>query len=298
MKVAILGMGDIGSALAYILHSKTKVEVVGWDKNASKLPAQVTLQSCLDQADLVIICIPSWNLRGALMSIAPLLSPTAAVVTLTKGIEKENCKTVDQMLAEILPKHAIGILGGPMLASDMLAGRFTAGILATTSAKLGSTVKKLFKGTALHITTSKDVHGAALCGALKNAYTLSLGIAEGLDLGQNAKGVLFSQAMTEMLVIIRLLGGKTKTVLGLAGAGDFYATSSSPHSRNLKVGITLGTGVDGHLESEGFISLHCFAKLIPDHRQRLPLFSCLHQIANEHAAPQLLVDVIFGQPPR
>lgn len=286
-------MGEIGMALTHVLKQQPKLQLTGWDKNASKLPQQLSLEDSLKDADLVFMCVPSWNLRGALHNLAPLLKAETSVVSLAKGIEKESHKSADELLREFLPNHDIGVLGGPMIAESMLSGELTAGVLATASPKLKAQVKKLFKGSALRIIPSNDVHGTAICGVLKNAYTLSIGIAEGLGLGENARGVLFSQALGEMRIIAQALGGKTSTVLGLAGAGDLFATALSTRSRNRMVGIALGTGGGGHLESEGFMSLTCIQALIDVDTKRLPLLSCLIAIANEQAAPGLLKEVVF-----
>lgn len=293
MKVTILGMGEIGGALMHVLKNQKDVEVVGWDKNASKFPQQRGLQDSLKGADLVFLCVPSWNLRGALVSITPDLPTTAGLVSLAKGIEKESCRTSDELLQESFPEHPFGVLGGPMIAEEMLGDKLTSGVLATTSPQLRTLMRKLFKGSHLRIVTTSDIHGTTLCGILKNAFTLSIGIAEGLGLGENAKGTLFSHALSEMRTIVKYLGGKTPTVLGLAGAGDFYATSQSAHSRNRKVGIVLGTGGDGHLESEGFMSLVCLEKLIPVQELHVPLFASLLKIAHQQAPAEIITEAIF-----
>jgi len=295
MKIMILGMGEIGLALEHVLKDNSKHQVIGWDKNASKIPHQHSLQDSLQGAELIFLCVPSWNLRGAVMSITPFLSDSTGIISLAKGIEKESHKTPDEILSELLPGRAMGVLGGPMIAEDILSGKLTSGVLASNSAKLKTQVKRLFKESRLRILTSSDVHGTVLCGVLKNTYTLSIGIAEGLGLGENAKGVLFSCALSEMRTLVKMLGGSTSTVLGLAGAGDFFATAMSTHSRNRMVGIALGTSGDGHLESEGFMSLNCIQTMVDVEQSKLPLLSCLIKIARKQVAPILLKEVIFGQ---
>jgi glycerol-3-phosphate dehydrogenase len=293
MKIMILGMGEIGVALKHILRDKSELEVVGWDKNASKFPDQPNLETSVADADVIFICVPSWNIRGALLSITAHVKPSAGIISLAKGLEKESCKTTDQLLKEIFPGHATGVLGGPMLAADILIGKSAAAVLGSKSAPLRSLAKKIFRKTSLRLVTSSDERGVALCGVLKNAYTLSLGIAEGAGMGENARGAHFAHALTEMRLIVKALGGKSSTVLGLAGAGDFFATAQSPHSRNRLVGITLGTGGDGHLESEGFISLLCLDKLTSSFSLKLTLLKALIKIANEQASSSLLEQVIF-----
>ncbi len=288
-------MGEIGMALHHVLARQADLEITGWDKNASKLPEQSTLQASVSEAEIIFVCVPSWNLSAALRSIAPYIKDSAGIVSLAKGIEKESHKSVDEILNTQLPGHASGVLGGPMIAEDMLGGKLTAGVFAASNGRLKTKVKKIFKNSAVRIVTSSDVHGTAICGVLKNVYTLSIGIAEGVGLGENAKGALFAIALGEMRTIMKLLGGKTTTVLGLAGAGDFFATALSTHSRNRNVGIALGTGGEGYLESEGFTSFSSLQTLISVDSKRLPLLSALIKIANKQAPPSLLEQAVFDQ---
>jgi len=105
--------------------------------------------------------------------------------------------------------------------------------------------------------------------------------------------VIFTQALNEMQHILKQLGGKAQTALGLAGLGDLYTTSKSTHSRNRAVGFVLGTNGDGHLESEGFISLKSLAILLNSELKHLPLLKALIAIALDHAPPQILSQTLF-----
>lgn len=271
MNVAIIGMGEIGSALYQVLTDKKNVTVRGWDKNASKVPNQGTLEDAVKNSEVIFLCVPSWTLRGALISIASLVQEGTGVVCLSKGIERETCKTTDELLREFLPGKDIGVLGGPMIAEEIVAKHHAAGVLGTTSSTLRKAVKQLFRKTTVHIATTTDIRGVALCGVLKNAYAVILGMGEGMNLGQNAKGAFMAGIIGEMQRGVKLLGGKQRTVLGLAGLGDLFATGTSPHSRNHAVGVALANNVDGELASEGLMSLHCLENIFAGQEASCPL---------------------------
>jgi glycerol-3-phosphate dehydrogenase (NAD(P)+) len=285
MNIGIIGYGEIGSAIHSVLKGKPDIKVRPWDVNTEKYPNQGTLESVVQECDLIFLCIPSWTLRGVLHSVHLHLKEGVPLISLSKGIEAETCKTTDILLQEMVPGHPVGILAGPMIAEELMAGKQTTGIIGSEDSNVRKFVASLFKGTALHIRGSADVRGVALCGVLKNTYVLGLGIADGLELGVNAKGVLISRAVKEIRFIVKTLGGKTSTVLSEAGLGDLFTTGESPNSRNHAVGIDIGKNTIGaNLQSEGTMSIPCFKKLLEAELARLPF---LHY----------LIDVTMGNVP-
>ncbi|MFA5946626.1 MAG: NAD(P)H-dependent glycerol-3-phosphate dehydrogenase [Patescibacteria group bacterium] len=276
MNIGIIGYGEIGSAIHSVLKGKPDIVIRPWDVNTEKYPNQGTLESVVEASDLIFLCIPSWTLRGVLHSVHLHLKEGVPLISLSKGIEAETCKTTDILLQEMVPGHPVGILAGPMIAEELMAGKHTTGIIGSADTDVRKLVISLFKGTVLHIRGTADVRGVALCGVLKNTYVLGLGIADGLELGVNAKGVLMSRAVKEMRQIISKLGGKASTVLSEAGLGDLFTTGESTNSRNHMVGIAIGKNVIGaELKSEGTMSIPCFKKLLADDLARLPFLHYL-----------------------
>jgi len=287
MNIGIIGYGKIGQAIHTVLKEKKGINIKLWDKNASKIPDQGSLHDILADRDLVFLCLPSWTLHGALLQIHPHLVEGTGVITLAKGIEQETCKTSDDLLRDILIGHPVGVLGGPMIAEEILEGKATVGVIGSTDANLRKQVRTLFRKTKLEIRTSADAKGVALCGVLKNAYTLALGIADALSLGDNAKGCLLTRSVREMRIIIKELGGKQGTILSEAGLGDLFSTGQSTHSRNHTVGIAIGSGakLDG-MQSEGVMSMFCLTKLTANKLAELPLLSYLHDVVQNNRKPE------------
>lgn len=87
-----------------------------------------------------------------------------------------------------------------------------------------------------------DVTGVELGGALKNVIALAAGIADGLQLGDNAKAALMTRGITEIARLGVAMGAKTETFAGLSGIGDLIVTCTSMHSRNRRAGILIARG--------------------------------------------------------
>jgi len=90
--------------------------------------------------------------------------------------------------------------------------------------------------------TNLDVIGAEVAGALKNVMAIAAGMADGMQLGDNAKAALITRGLAELTRLGVALGGQPLTFSGLAGVGDLVATCMSQHSRNRHVGEQLGKG--------------------------------------------------------
>jgi glycerol-3-phosphate dehydrogenase (NAD(P)+) len=109
--------------------------------------------------------------------------------------------------------------------------------------------------------TTSDVAGAETAAAFKNVVAVAVGLAEGLSdrlvesalvaSYANARAAVFARGMLDMLALAEAQGGRTATVLGLAGAGDLYVTCQ--HGRNGRFGRLLGSGatVEGAIHSIG-----------------------------------------------
>lgn len=88
--------------------------------------------------------------------------------------------------------------------------------------------------------TNTDRRGVELGGAVKNVIALAVGIAMGLDYGDNAKAALITRGNAELARLGVAMGCKAETFAGLSGMGDLIVTCTSMHSRNLHAGMLIG----------------------------------------------------------
>ena len=283
-QVAIVGAGEIGSALAYLIR-KSGCAVELWDKDASKVPNQKPLAEIIPGASAVILGIPSWAMRPALESLRPQLTPGTVVVSLAKGLEHETKKTMDAVMAELLPAGvAPALLGGPMLAEELMQDMIGVAVLAAAQREDFDRVRALFIGAPqIRLEWSDDLRLAALLGVLKNIYAVGLGIVDGLGWGLNAQGWFTARAIREMDAIIMALHGASDAVCGSAGVGDYIATGFSPFSRNREFGHEVVETGTCNLKSEGCVSLPSLLELVNGRLAEFPILTTLNQVLYEKA---------------
>ncbi len=281
--VAILGAGRLGQALAKVLSGKRSVSCRLWDSDTTKVPGQAPLSETIAGSSFVFFCVPSWAMREALQSALPAFEQGARAVVFAKGIEDRTLLTMDALCDAVLSAPVSrALVSGPMLAEELGQELFGRGVVASRDRRIFSELRKLFRGTKLSLEYSRDERGVALAGLLKNVYVLALGIADGLRLGSNAKGMLATQAFRETSGLIAKLGGRRITAFSSAGIGDFIATGFSPHSRNRGSGERLALTGERDPSSEGLHSLSVLSALFTD-REVVPppLFQALLRISGD-----------------
>jgi glycerol-3-phosphate dehydrogenase (NAD(P)+) len=147
-----------------------------------------------------------------------------------------------EVLAECLPKARAAVLSGPSFAAEVARGLPTAVTLACADAALGQQLAAAIAGPAFRPYLADDMIGAEAGGAVKNVLAIACGVVEGLQLGRSAHAALITRGFAEMTRLAVAKGGKAETMAGLCGLGDLVLTCSSPQSRNMSVGLALGSG--------------------------------------------------------
>ena len=168
------------------------------------------------------------------------------VVSVAKGIEARSSKRMTEVLTEVLPhidpRGAVGVLAGPNLAREVIAGHPSATTVAFTDPGAANAIQERLSGPTFRVYTSTDVVGCEIGGAVKNVIAIAAGVADGLGCGMNTMAALVTRGLAEVARLGVALGGDPLTFLGLAGNGDLIATCGSPLSRNHRVGHELATG--------------------------------------------------------
>ena len=299
-KIVIIGAGEIGLSLGRILRQK-EYHIKFWDKDPKALEVlggeETNLPEIIPEAEFVFLCIPSWAVREALIYITPYLSKKTVIVSVSKGIELNSLRTVDQILATVLAKtQPWALLSGMMIAEEIREGMYGGGLIAAKELKTAKVVAGLFSETNLVIQSSIDVRGVALCGVLKNIYSLALGISYGLELGENARGMIVVKALAEIKKIVSILGGKQETVLGPAGIGDLISTGFSSFSKNHQAGSQLARGRVENFGSEGLASLSSMIILLGVKYKKMPLLSAINEIVQgDVEAGKAFQGILYGR---
>ncbi len=262
-KVAVIGAGSWGTAVASIVARKSPTVI--WARseevaaqinethtNSRYLPdfplpdtltATHDLQAAVEPSDIIIMGVPSHGFRGALNDLAPFLRPWTPVVSLVKGLEQVTHRRMTEIIDEILPGHPAGVLAGPNIAREVVAGYAAAAVIAMPDRHLAAQLGEMFRTKLFRIYSSSDVVGVEIAGALKNVFAIAVGMGDGVGSGDNTRAMVITRSLREMTRLGVALGGDRDTFPGLAGLGDLVVTCTSPHSRNRHVGEQLGRGV-------------------------------------------------------
>jgi glycerol-3-phosphate dehydrogenase (NAD(P)+) len=277
MKIAVLGAGAWGSALAINLSARHHIHL--WTKDSEhaaamnrhrknqaflpdySLPETLKITSVLEEAladaDLALIVVPVAGLRDTLRAIAASKFKVP-IIWGCKGFESETTYLPHQIAEEefsgLLPPS--GVLSGPSFAEEVALGLPTALTLASRDADFARKMAIELHSAKLRIYTSEDVVGVETGGAVKNVITIAAGISDGIGFGHNARAALITRGLLETTRLGLGLGGSMKTFMGLAGVGDLILTSTGDLSRNRRVGLMLAEGksLDDILNTLGHVA--------------------------------------------
>ena len=262
VRVVVIGAGSWGTTIASLLAGKTATLL--WSRRADLasaitdrhenpvylpgfalhpgLVASPDLAEVVEQADVLAMAVPTHGFRKTLEALAPHLRPWVPVVSLAKGFEQGTNLRMTEVINEVLPEHPAGVLTGPNLAKEVLAGYAAAAVLAMADEHIAQRLQVLFSTQEYRVYTNTDVIGCELGGALKNVIALAAGMADGLGTSDNTRAAVITRGLREMTRLGVAMGGRPSTFAGLAGLGDLVATCVSPQSRNRYVGEQLGKG--------------------------------------------------------
>ena len=262
IKVAVIGAGSWGTAVASIAARNAPTwlwarrpdladQIEREHRNGAYLPdvelpaalhGTSELAEALDGAEVVVMGVPSHGFRDVLGEAAPHIAAGVPVISLTKGVEQGSLKRMTEVIAELLPGHQAGVLTGPNLAKEILAGYPAASVVALADGSVCADLQRLFSTDVFRVYTNPDVIGCEVAGALKNVIAIAAGIADGMGFGDNTRAALITRGLAELTRLGVALGGQPMTFAGLAGMGDLVATCISTQSRNRHVGEQLGRG--------------------------------------------------------
>ena len=262
MKIAVLGSGGWGTALALVLLENGH-DVTLWSYTEEEsavlrqtgenpmlkgvaLPKELKLTSdlvCVKGCGAVVLATPSFAVRTTAKAAASLLEPGAVLVSVSKGIEKDTSLTLtDAIEQEVGDAHPIVALSGPSHAEEVGRHIPTVVVSASKDRSAAEQVQDLFMNERFRVYASDDVVGVELGAALKNVIALCAGISDGMGYGDNTKAALMTRGLTEIARLGVAMGGRRETFAGLSGVGDLIVTCTSMHSRNRRCGILIGKG--------------------------------------------------------
>jgi glycerol-3-phosphate dehydrogenase (NAD(P)+) len=326
MKVAVMGGGSWGTALARVLAQKGdpvalwayEEEVVKtislFHENTRYLPgialpknltASCDIQAVLENARLVLFVVPSQYARVVLRQMAPWLRPETPIVSATKGIEVETLSPISAVICQELKRENadhIAVLAGPSFAHEVALDFPTAVTLASDNHHLALRLSRRMATPFFKPFVTTDRIGVELGGALKNVIAIAAGISDGLGFGVNTKAILMTRGLSEITALGVAMGADVHTFYGLSGLGDLFLTCSGKLSRNRKVGEEIGRGMAldiilGNMQmvAEGVMTTKSAYALSKKYKVRMPIVREVYQVLFHEKPPKEAVDDLMAQ---
>jgi glycerol-3-phosphate dehydrogenase (NAD(P)+) len=330
-RIAVIGAGAWGTALAMVLGRKATHNVHLWANEADvcesitkehinhrflpgvHLPdaveATTDLSVALEDAEIVVSVMPSQHCRSLFQRMAPSLRQDILFVSCTKGLEDKTLLRMSEVIADALRGKFIprvGALSGPSFAKEVARGDPTAVTVASIDSELARVVQQTFNDSRFRVYTNDDVIGVELGGALKNIIAIAAGVCDGLGLGHNSRAALITRGLAEVARLVVACGGRLDTMAGLAGLGDLVLTCTGDLSRNRSVGVELGhgrklpdiiAGMHG-MVAEGVFTTKAAVGLARKKGVEMPITGQMFAILENGKAPQQAIEELMTRAAR
>ena len=320
MKIAVIGSGGWGTALALVLLENGH-EVTLWsfaEQEAEVLRTQhenpflkgvplpeelaiTTDIACAAEQDVVVFATPSFAVRETARKAAPYLRDGTLVVSVSKGIEKGTSLRLSQVIDEETGHRCrLVALSGPSHAEEVGRRVPTGCVAASADREAAETVQDIFMNERFRVYSSPDIVGVELAAALKNVIALCYGVCDGLGYGDNTRALLMTRGLTETARLGVAMGGQKETFAGLAGVGDLIVTCTSMHSRNHRAGIMIGQGlsVEQTLKEvggvvEGYYATDTVRTLAAKYGIEMPISEGAYQVLYNHKRPEDVLEELM-----
>ena len=331
-KIAVIGAGAWGTAIAIVLGRKGSHQVTLWAHEPEvresintrhvndlfladhPIPETVaatnSLEEALTNAAIVVSVMPSHHTRRVFQPMLPYLKPDMLFVSATKGIENDTFLRMTEVIGDVL-QHSpngftprIGALSGPTFAKEVAENQPTALTVASADQELAGMVQSEFSDPRFRVYTNTDVVGVELGGSLKNIVAIAAGVCDGLGLGHNSVAALITRGLAEITRLVVACGGRPETMAGLAGLGDLVLTCTGGLSRNRTVGVELGRGRNLNdiiagmhgMVAEGVLTTSAAIGLANRMGVEMPITEQMHAILQQGKSPQQAIRDLMARP--
>jgi glycerol-3-phosphate dehydrogenase (NAD(P)+) len=331
--VGVIGAGSFGSAIANLLAENQQVllyernkefaaqisrerKVRGFDLHPNIQLAD-SLEQIASSCYLIFPAVPSQFFKSMIIDFSPYLRPDHIMIHTTKGLHCEfdidtvdaktlrlkDIKTMSELILQETGIVRVGSIAGPNLAQELMEKQPAATVVASRFDEVIREGVAALKSDRFQVYGTRDILGIELTGVLKNYVALASGAMSGLGYGENARALLITRGMAEMIYIGHALGADKRSFLGMAGVGDLIATCSSPKSRNFTVGYRIAKGekLEDILTSlgevaEGIRTLK-IGKLIAEHTGvQAPLLQTIYKVIFEELPMEKAVKMLMRYP--
>lgn len=320
-KVSVIGAGSWGTALAQLISAQSEsvlliprsAEMAEHINHHSKNPQYLTslplkenikasteIKEALS-SEVILLAVPTSAIRNTVCRLKEGgIRAETILITVAKGIERGSGLRMSEIIKEVLPQNPVAALSGPNHAEEVSLDLPTCTVIGCEDHAVASALQPLFSSATFRTYSSVDIMGLEWGGAIKNVYAIAAGIAQGLNLGDNAIAALVTRGLAEMTRVGVAFGAQESTFSGLSGVGDLMTTCYSPHSRNHQVGLALAKGltVDQAEEelgmvAEGVRNTQSIYELVKEKELDTPLIEAVYSIIYRGVSPAEALKALF-----
>lgn len=322
MKVTILGTGAYGLALS-LMFNKNVNDIVLWTKFKEekeqldskrgndkvlpniRIPDNIKLtndfDSAIKDANLIVIAVPAAFVEDMGQLLKDKLTSDQHVCIASKGIERDTCTFVHEILLRNVYTDKLAVISGPSFAID-IANMNPVGLsVATANKETEKLLKETLQNDSLKLRTTDDIIGVEICGSIKNIIAIAAGMLSGMDYSESTQAMFITESLHDIKSLIDALGGKKNTILSFAGVGDLMLTATSTKSRNFRLGYLIGSNAPkaelneyiNNTTIEGLYTLKSIYKLLGDKKVDMPVIDLIYDIIYNNADPKKLITFLI-----
>ncbi len=273
-------------------HNPKYLSDVCIDTNIVKLSSDLT--KCCEQADVIILAVPSAFLHRTLSTLNINLSDKIFFSAI-KGIIPEHNQIVGDYLQKEfqVPLQQIGVITGPCHAEEIALERLSYLTIACENKSIAAFMSNKLSCAYVKTITTQDIYGTEYSAVLKNVVAVAAGIANGLGYGDNFLAVLVSNAIQEIKRFVDLVYPMKRDINDSAYLGDLLVTAYSKFSRNRAFGTYIGKGysvkvaqIDMNMIAEGYYAVKCIKEINKKHETYMPITDAVYNIIYNNLSPK------------
>lgn len=312
MKITVIGCGRWGSLITWYLDRMGhEVTLYGRENSAHMqrflasrandlltLPESVSLStqlSCVQQAETVIISVPSQQLDSLMHQLQPFEMKNKTFVLCMKGIEVATGRRLSQVAAQALDASCpVAVWLGPGHVQEFYAGIPNCMVIDSENEEVKQRLVKAFSSDLIRFYIGQDLLGNEVGAAAKNVVGIAAGMLDGLKLS-TLKGALMSRGTREIARLIYAMGGNELSAYGLCHLGDYEATVFSPYSHNRRFGEAFVCGEAYGELAEGYYTVEALLALGQQYGVELPICMAVHQVLYEQQDAKTVLNALFAR---
>src|SRR5262245_8005609 len=307
--VGIIGAGSFGTGLGSVL-ARTGRRVVVWSRDPAVVDSINRQRTCprlpeaplpqpleatadprriADEARFIVMAVSSRDIRDRAKELGDFLDGSHIVVHAIGALAAPSNERVSEVMQQGLPTLKIGVLAGPALPADLAVGEFSSIVVASSFEEVVCEARRLLNAPpVLRVYRSKDLAGVELASALSGAYTVALGLSDGLGVGPGPRAVLITRAVAEASRLGVAAGAEARTFAGLAGLGNLLVRATGDRSADYMLGRRLADGVvtADSARTEGARAALAGAELAAKLRVRMPVLTGVAAVLAGRAEPR------------